>query len=63
MSQSGVVDAHVYTTVLGFDGSEHGQNLLLVAQVTFEWDQNTAVAQVLALSGQFLGWNTCKAQD
>lgn len=55
MSQTGVVDAHVYATVFGFDGSEHGQNLLLVAQVTFEWDQNTTVALVLALSGQFLG--------
>lgn len=55
MSQTGVVDAHVYATVLGFDGSKHGQNLVLVAQVTFERDQNTTVALVLALSGQFLG--------
>lgn len=55
MSQAGVVDANIHAAVQGFDGSEHGQNLFLVAQVTFKWDQNATVALELALSGQFLG--------
>lgn len=55
MSQAGVVDADVHTTVLGFDGSEHGQDLFLVAQVTFKRDQNATKALGLTLSGQFLG--------
>lgn len=54
MSQASVVDAHIHTSVLRFDGREHGQNLLLVTQVTLERHQNTTVTCTLTLSCQFL---------
>lgn len=54
MSQASVVDANIHARVLLFDSSKHGQNLLLVPQVTFERNQNAAVALNLALGCQFL---------
>lgn len=54
MSQASVVDAHVHTFVLRFDGREHGQNLLLVVQVTLERHQDAAVACALTVGRQFL---------
>lgn len=50
MSQAGVVDAHVHAFVLLFDGGEHGQDLLLVGQVTLVGHQHPTVASALTLS-------------
>lgn len=57
MSQASIVDANIHTFVLCLDGSKHGQNLLLAAQVTFEGHQNATVPFTLTISGQFLKWN------
>ncbi len=54
MPQAGVVDADIHAFVLRFDGCKHGQNLLLVAQITLERHQNTTEAFTLTLSCQFL---------
>lgn len=56
MTQASIIDANIHAFVLCPDGSEHGQNLLLAAQVTFEGDQNATVAFTLTLSSQFLKW-------
>lgn len=58
MSQAGIVDAYVHAFVLCFDGCEHGQNLILVGQVTLVRHQNATVACALTLCCQFLKANT-----
>lgn len=54
VSQAGVVDTHVHPLKQGLYGREHGEDLLLVAQVTFIRDQGPAVARTLTLSCQLL---------
>lgn len=54
MSQASVVDANVHAGVLRFDGSEHGQNLVLVRQVALDRHQDTTEAFTLTLGRQFL---------
>ena len=50
MSEASVIDAHIHAFVLLFDGGEHGQDLLLVGQVTLVGHQHPSVARALTLS-------------
>lgn len=61
MSQASIVDAHIQTLVLGFNGREHGQDLLFIGEVTFEGNQGTTIPCTLTLCCQFLkSWgNRC----
>lgn len=61
VSQAGVVDAHVHPLKQGLNGGEHGEDLLLVAQVTFIGDQGTTVARTLTFSRQLLQRETERA--
>lgn len=54
VGQPGVVDAHVHALVQRLDGREHGQNLLLVAQVTLVRDERADVAGALTFRCQLL---------
>lgn len=54
MSQASVVDANVHAGVLLFDGSKHGQNLVLVRQITLDGHQDATEAFSLTLRRQFL---------
>lgn len=52
--QSGIVNAHVHPLIKGLDSREHGQDLLLVAQVTLIRDQTATVTGTLAFRRQLL---------
>lgn len=54
VSQASVVDAHIHPLKQGLNGGEHGEDLLLVAEVTFVRDQGATVARTLTLSCQLL---------
>lgn len=66
VGQAGVVDAHVHALVQRLDGRKHGQDLLLVGQVTLVGDESAAVARALAFCRQLLentiqyGVNSCE---
>lgn len=54
VGQPSVVDAHVHALLHGLDGGEHGQDLLLVGQITLVRDQRAAVPGALTFRRQFL---------
>ena len=52
--QAGVVDADVHAAVLRADRREHGEDVLLVRQVTSVGDQSPGVACTLTFGSQLL---------
>lgn len=54
VGQTSVVDAHVHSLMKCLNGREHGQDLVLITQVTLIRDQRAAVSCTLTFSCQLL---------